>query len=286
MRCLGMRKPAAKENEMIKASREPRLSINLDEDTTPQLEALITVDLVEKVAALADLDDCGAKQHELRQGIITASDAYIQGDLDRQNQRSEKLDNEALDRVTRSAQVLYDALLTLQEYPGIEPRLEQAIRQNHHLYSSKEGLDLSKIINTRRNIFSEFREILVDLQVCAESEINRRPKPSVIEPIAEGDQSIQLETQDELDAGERKWRARSQARKIPKDHALQEFLRAFRPVWEGLTEHPFTEGMHYAETGETVSRLVDCVDIVFCRLAPSTERQEIVTALRKIRCDC
>ncbi len=283
---------------MTEQSDEPRLSVDLDECTDTQLDDLVTVDLVNRVATLATLGEDNADRQALRQGIVAACSAYIDGLWDRQNQRSEKQDNEALERVTRNAQTLYDALLALQDYPGLEPRLEQSIRQNLHLHSPENGFDLSRTINKRRNIFRDFRELLVDLQVCAEDVINRQPKPTILEPIdddenrAEGEGEgegenkkgpIQLERNEELNALKQQWRARLKARRLPKDFALQKFLHAFRPTWEALTDHPFTEGMHYAETGETVSRLVDCVEAILRELAPGTQRTDIVTALRKTR---
>lgn len=268
---------------MTKEVRYPRLNIDLDDDTSPQLEALLTADIMDSVAFLAGLDDCAAKRQDLKEGIIEACEAYIQGYLEQQDQRSEKLDNEALDRVTRSSQALFDALLALQDHPGLERRLEQSIRKRPNLHSLPGNLDLSQIITTRRNIFADVREVLVDLQVCAENVINRRPKPVILEPIGDDGGPIQLDGADDLTAREREWRAKAQARKIPKDHALQEFLRTFRSVWEGLATRPFTEGMHHAETGQTVSWLVDCVEVILRELAPRTQRQEIVTALRKVR---
>jgi len=269
---------------------EPHLNVDLEEDIGPQLEYLVTVNLTNYVATLAKLGKDETDRQVLRQGLIVACKAYVSGHWDEQNQRTKKQDNEALDRATRSAQSLYDALLSLQDHPGLEPRLEQSIRQNQNLYAIEDGFDLSKIINMRRNIFSDFREVLVDLQVCAEHVINRQPKPTILEPIdgnegeGEGEKGpIQLETSEEMEALTQRWRARSQARKFPKDFALQEFLRAFRPTWVALTHHPFTEGMHYVETGETVSPLVDGLEPILRELAPAIRRQDIVTALRKMR---
>lgn len=271
---------------MTDEAHRPRLNIDLDEDTAPQIDAILTANLMESVSFLAGLDDCTAKQKELKGGIIDACEAYIQGYLEQQNQRSEKLDNEALDRVTRSSQALYNALLGLQDHPGLEHRLEQSIRQRPNLQSLTGNLDLSQIITKQRNIFADLREVLIDLQVCAENVINRQPKPVILEPIEDEDHPTQLDGADELAVRESEWRTRSQARKIPKDHALQEFLRTFSLVWEGLTSRPFTEGMHHLETGETASWLVDCVEVILRELDPRIQRQTIVTALRNIRRDC
>lgn len=285
-----MCKPLTRENIVTEQPHEPRLNVDLDEDLDPQLEDLVTVNLTNYVATLANLGKDETDRKILRQGLIVACKAYVRGHWDEQNQRTEKQDNEALDRVTRSSQALYDALLSLQEHPGLEPRLEQSIRLNQNLYSVNGDFDLSQMINVRRNIFSKFREVLVDLQICTEHVINRQPKPTILEPIDgfEGEDedeqgSIQLETSEKMDVLKQQWRARSKARKLPKDFALQEFLHAFRPTWVALTDHPFTEGMHYVEAGETVSTLVDGLEPILRELAPEIRRQDVVTALRKMR---
>lgn len=275
---------------MSEQTHGPRLKLDLDEDLDPQLEGLVTVNLTNYVAALANLGKDETDRKILRQGLIVACKAYVRGHWEEHNQRTEKQDNEALDRVTRSAQALYDALLSLQEHPGLEPRLEQSIRRNQNLYSVNGDFDLSQMINERRNIFSKFREVLVDLQICTEQVINRKPKPTILDPIDgfegkdEDEQGpIQLETSEEIDVLKQRWRAMSQARKFPKGFALQEFLHAFRPTWVALTDQPFTEGMHYVEAGETVSTLVDGLETILRELAPEIRRQDIVTALRKMR---
>ncbi|SIN98853.1 hypothetical protein SAMN05444722_0024 [Rhodovulum sp. ES.010] len=261
----------------------PRLAINMDEESEPQYQELISDELLSEVMAHGDMSDDLETQASLRQGLVVASDAYVTAALERATQRSEKEDNEALDRVTEAAQRLYDALLHLQDYPGLEARVEKAVRRNPHLHEVRNGVTLADMLGTRRNIFASFREVLVDLQICVENTINRKPKPMLLEPDMEGEAPLRLDSEDELEAGMQRWRERSKARKLPKDHALLAFLVSFRPTWLALSGHPFTEGMYYPETGRTVSRLVDAVDAVMQRLDPAVRRSAIVNAVRKVR---
>lgn len=261
----------------------PRLAINLFEEVQPQINALITTDLLDRIIAQGDMSDDAVTRNKLKHGLFEACKAYVDGAHDRAMQHSEKDDNEALDRVTNAAQRLYDALLFLQEHPGLEQQVEQSIRKKDNLHEMPNGVTLADMLGTGRNIFASYRETLVDLQICVEDVINRRPKPVTLEPLVESEVPIRLDSDEELQAGVRRWRERSRVRKFPKDHALAEFLASFKPTWLALSEHPFTEGMYYPETGSTNSRLVDAVAEVLKHLDQDVARSAIVNALRKFR---
>ena len=266
---------------------EKLAGLALDDELEPQLENMFPEDFVEKLADLFDVENDPEARNAFRKGIIQASDAYIDGVFSYANKPSEKQDNKSLDRITLSAQALYDALLDLMDHPDLEPRVEASIRKTGRLYKLPSGIDLSQLIGTRRNIFRGFREILVDLQVCVEDEINRKPEPGFfddLEDLSELDEELfQYASEDILETRMRRWRERSQARKLPKNYPLTQFLLSFQPTWEAVTPHPFSEGMYYPEIRTTVSRLVDCTEAVLSRLAPGTSRQEIITAIRKAR---
>ncbi|WP_139307581.1 hypothetical protein [Rhodovulum sp. ES.010] len=270
---------------MTIAALYPHLAINVDEESEPQYQELISNELLSEVIAHGDMSNDPETQASLRRGLVVASDAYVTAALERATQRSEKEDNAALDRVTEAAQRLYDALLHLQDYPGLEARVEKAVRRNPHLHEVRNGVTLGDMMGTRRNIFANYREVLVDLQICVEDAINRKPKPVLLEPDMEGEAPLRLDSEDELKAETQRWRAQSKVRKFPKDHALLQFLVTFQPTWSALSGHPFTEGMYYPETGRTLSRLVDALETVFRRLDPAVTRSAIVNGLRKVRAD-
>ena len=76
---------------------------------------------------------------------------------------------------------------------------------------------------------------------------------------------------------------RSAAHRLPKDHALQELIASLRGVWLELSAHPFTEGMHHADSGTTISRAADALELIAAIIDPEIDRPQIVTAMRKQR---
>ncbi|MGY9049725.1 hypothetical protein P775_14205 [Puniceibacterium antarcticum] len=261
----------------------PRLAIGPNLPEAEQIEALMTVTLVDEVARHAELTETDGAREALKVGMVESCNAYLRGAWDRENQRPESQDNQALWRVSQAAQTLYDTLLDLQSYPGVEPQLERTIDEYNGLYALAAGTDLSKLTGTRQNIFHEFREILVDLQICAENTANLQPKPQILEAIEGDEKPIRVDTDEKLLERRSEWRKRTKTRKFPKDHAAQEFLRQFRKTWKRLSPHPFTEGMYYGETGQTVSRLVDASHTVLKAIEPGVTRQSIVNSVRKMR---
>ena len=123
---------------------------------------------------------------------------------------------------------------------------------------------------------------MVDLQVCAEKMVNRKPKLDVYAGILDGTGDRQLDQVKDLADRTKKWRNTSATHRIPKDYALQRFLGTFKGLWVSNSEHPFTEGMHYGEIGKTVSPAVDAVQMIMQRLDSKVTRQNIVTAMRKV----
>lgn len=267
---------------MVKTVEEvyPQLKFDLNEELGPQVEAALEVLFPEP----PDLGGQGAECDKiLKLGLREAIAAYVDAAWERASQRSELEENEALDRVGQKIEALYDALLDLLEYPGLEARLERQIRSFPHHYEAVSGVGFPQLIGSERNIFQGFREMLVDLQACAEAEINRKPKPIIIEALEEGEEPLRLDTDEELEEQMRVWRKRSKNRKFEKDHALLEFLRTFKPYWEQATPHPFTEGMHYREIGGTLSTLVGFLERTMELVDGGVTNANLVTSIRKLR---
>lgn len=260
----------------------PDLGFDLDEDLEPQVETLLAGGLSDYVARRVGVTE-GGDIARLNTGLYTAIEAYVNGALERAGQRTESDENDALERVSQKVQGLYDVLLDLADYPGLETRLERAIRTFPHHHQLTSGVDLPQIVGNRRNIFQEFREVLVDLQACAEAEINRKPKPVVLEATEDGEDPIRLDSDADIEEQMREWRQRSRDRKFEKDHALLEFLRAFKPYWQDLSHHPFTHGMYYIELRDTLSPLVDVLELIMRRVDGAVTRANITSSLRKLR---
>lgn len=252
------------------------------EEYGQRLESFITHEMVSEILALVGMKE-EAQIAQLKDGIFRAYDAYIHGQFDHDNQRSEKEENDALERVTQSAQVLYDDLLNLCDFPGLEPRIEQSIKTCPNLLQLSHGVDLSNIIGSKRNIFRNLREVLVDLQVCTENTMNKAPKRAVIESDLDASPPIFIETEEEYGARKVKWRARSKRRKFPRDYALQEFIASFGPTWQNLSNAPYSEGMYYTEASQTFSEAIDCLEIILRDFAPKICRQNLVTSFRNLR---
>ncbi|SFH52608.1 hypothetical protein SAMN04488020_12013 [Palleronia marisminoris] len=260
----------------------PRLAINLDEDTDLQIEAILGPALIDEVAQHADVPQDGEQRGVLRDGLRRAFEAYVDACSEREGQRSEKEDNRALNRVAKAAGQLEAALLDLQEFPGVEARLERSIRNRPTPLAHSESLDLPKLIGTRRNIFADIRDMLIDLQVYGEDAVNREPHPVWIGAVESGESAFRFDSDEELEERRKAWRARSNERKFPKDHAIQEFLRTFRPTWDALSPHPFTHGMYHKDAKQTVSRLVDASHLSLQKIDGAVTRQAITTAVRKL----
>ncbi len=260
----------------------PSLNYDWNDAHSPQLEKLTNVELVQEVAHFAGVTSDVTSKGGLKNALVAAIDGYIDGVSQRVRQCTEAEDNEALDRASKKANELSDALSDLIGHPGLEERVEQSIRNCGTLYEHKGGKPLVDILQARRNIFQPFREILVDLQVCTEREINRKPKPTYIDEF-EGDNAVRLDTDEELEQEMQLWRKRSKERKLPKDYALKMLLEAIRPYWVKNSFHPFSEGMYHKDQRQTISNLVDAIEAITSRLDPSVTRQRIVNTIRNMR---
>lgn len=259
----------------------PNLQLDRDEDLAPQIEAILDACFADK--SLFEEGRTSEHNQALDAVLREAIYAYVFGSTDREMQRSETEENEILDRVSQKAEGLYDVLLQLLEYPGLEARLESRIRSFPHHYEFENGVSLPQLISKRRKIFKGFREIIVDLRACVEAEINRKPKPEIIDGVDDGEEPIRLDTDEELEERMRDWRQRSKDRKFPKDHALLEFLRVFKPFWDQHSSFYFSEGMHYREFGDTLSPLVDFLEKILSHVDGDISRTNIVGSVRKIR---
>jgi hypothetical protein len=259
----------------------PKLQLDLDEDLSPQIEAVLDACLADE--ALLGEDRTSERGQALEAVLRKAINAYASGALERVWQRSETEENEVLDRLTQKVDGLYDILLQLLEYPGLENRLENRIRSFRHHYEFKNKMSLPEFIGEQPKIFKGIREMIVDLQACVEAEINRKPKPEIIGGVEEGEKPIRLDTDEELEERMREWRQRSKDRKFPKDHALLKFLRVFKPYWDQYSPFEFSEGMYYRELGDTLSPLVAFLEEILSHVDGDITRQNIVGSVRKIR---
>lgn len=237
---------------MTQTERMPPAWVTND-DIEP--EDLVRPELLERFTAIAGFPTGKATQSALSAALDAFRDAYL--DLDAMH--PESAENKALEAAAANAGKLYDDLLALQDYPGIEARLERTISTFPRLYELEDGKTLRDLLSTRRNIFRTYRELLVDLQACLELTSNRKPKHQVLDGL-DGEGPIDLDTDEAFAERMKDWRARSKARSLPKEYALHAFLRTLRPYWEAHSPYPFTEGMHYKEANQTISYLVDAVE--------------------------
>jgi hypothetical protein len=246
------------------------------------VEGLVTPKLVENVVFLAGISDDDETLNLTALALTEALKAFKWAWFNQDDLHSESAENKALEEAASNAAKLYDNLSMLQDYSGLEGRLEDTIKKLPTLYKLDDGQTLRNLISTGQNIFAAYRELLVDLQVCLEGTSNRQPKRHILEGF-DGEDPIDLETDEEFASRMQEWRARSKARALPKEHALQEFLKTLRPFWEANSVHPFTEGMHFKEANQTISNLVDAVESIMAVASPRTSRSQIVTAIREVR---
>ena len=238
------------------------------------IETLVTPVLVKTVNIFAGISPNEASLNATRLALTGALQDFKGALFDLGDLHSESTENKVLEEAARNAAKLYSNLLFLQDYPGVEARLEGTIKELPTHYKLDDGKTLRDLISTGQNIFGAYRELLVDLQVCLERTSNRKPKRNLYEGF---------ETEQEFTNRMKEWRIRSKARALPKDHALREFIKALRPFWEENSVHPFTEGMYFKEANQTISNLVDVVECVMAVAFPSATRSQIVTAIREVR---
>lgn len=266
---------------MVDNKLYPFLLFDLNEATEPQLDRIVSDEFVLTILPLFHLDPNEIEKEGFKTALQESVTAYIYGALERSKYKSEKADNEALERATNKAQQLYDALLYLADHPFLEQKIVKEIKGSKTLYNEPNGKTLADMLSGDRNCFSHFRELLVDLQIGIEGAINKKPKPVIIEGF-DGSNELRLDTDGELTSKTEAWRKISSERRLTADHALLQLLISLRIYWLSNSPHPYTEGMHHKEQGHTISNAVDIVEAVMKRLDPAVTRQKIVTALRKI----
>ncbi len=234
----------------------------------------------------------------VREAHYEAFEAYATGQFERAGFQSEKAANAMLHRVSKDAEQLMSSLGSLYEFEETQSKLVREIRSNKTKYIRSDGLKLAATLDeeSRDNPLFSLRQLLSDLYISAERARNRKPqKPAFhyapkTHPNGEPDmdkleQAVRDRKWDATDSFEndmRRWKTRSQAHKVPKDHALQCFLRKFQSAWTSLSPHPFTHGHNYGGIIQNVSRTVDAVELSFSQHDHKFTRQNIVTAIRKI----
>lgn len=236
------------------------------------VESLVTPAIVETFIGIAGISRDDDSLNATKLALTEALKEFKLGRFNHDDLQTESFENKALEDAAKNAARLDHDLLVLQDYPGVEARLEATIKENLSLYKLNDGKTLRDFISTDYNIFFAYRQLLQDLRSCLERTSNRKPIPCEY-----------FDTDEEFASRMKEWRARSKARALPKDHALHEFLKALRPFWEANSVHPFTEGMHFKEANQTISNLVDAVECVMAVAFPSTSRSQIVTAIREVR---
>ncbi|NIZ63438.1 hypothetical protein DL239_20965 [Sedimentitalea sp. CY04] len=258
------------------AASYPSLTFDLTEDTEDQFNRIIPEEVIVRFSRFLDLPN-----EDGRAILLEAVEAFISGVNDRFEQRPEKQDNAALTKVASKAEQLSEALLALIDHPNLEAQLEERIRGFHALAETQNGATLPDLIDTRRNIFREFRDLLVDLQACTEATCNHQPKQTDYADLFEGEGLPTPQQQFHRDTSE--WKRRSQARKLGRDHPLQCFLLSILPHWKAHVVHPFTEGMYFKELEGNLSPTFAELHPIIVRIDPKITRQHVANSIRKLR---
>lgn len=257
--------------------------IDLKSKIEPQIDPLVSDETLARAAYVSRLEPDEETLKVLRKGLHEAIETMVDGILQLKNTRPEKQENKALERVSREASHLYEAISDLMEFGHTEDKLYKEVMSCQTLATGPNGESLKDILTKEKNPFFYLREIIVDLEVCAEQAINRMPNldPESVEfhnAISQAETGESYETVTTM-----RYKARSKAYQTPKDLPLQNFLKSFGATWSALTQEPFSEGMHYSELGKTSSRGVDAAKVILDCIVPDVTRPMIVTALRKIR---
>ena len=282
MRCLGMWEHGNQMNSPLPHAFQD-LRIDATEEIEPQIALLVSDELLAEVAEVSLLSPTNDVIAKLRAALNEAVGHMLDGVSDVSNAQSQKDENRALERVGREASHLYDALSDLMEYGKTESKLRSEIMSCRTLARAPSDIDLTDLLTEPNNPFFYLRDLVADLQECAERAINKAPKAD-----PEWDDFLDQVYREEGGESYTEKRAsdyaeRSKAHRTPKDLPLQNFLRRFGQSWEEMTGQPFTEGMYHAEVGETVSRGVDAAMLLLRPFLPRATRPMIVTALRKVR---
>jgi hypothetical protein len=123
--------------------------------------------------------------------------------------------------------------------------------------------------------------MLIDLQTCAEATTNRKPnREDYSDDFVFGDAPT---AEQQYNRAEATWKRRSKARNLGADHPLQCFLLTVYPYWVKHSDHPFSEGMYFAEIGETISPVISVLHPILSKIDSEITPQNIATAIRKLR---
>jgi hypothetical protein len=258
------------------AAQLPTLRFKLSEHPEAQFDGLIPPEAVQAFANALSIAATDA-----RDILCYATEAYLGGTWDRFAQKSEKQDNAALTKVASDAARLEGALSALIDHPNLEPQLEARIRSFETLASNASGQTLPDLMGRQHNIFHFVREMLIDLQACAEETCNHKPKR------ADYDDAFQMQgfptAQESFDVDTAEYKRRSKARKLGDGHALQCLLLAIHPHWLTHTGQPFSEGMYFKEIKGTLSPTIAALHPIAALIDTSITPQRIATAIRTLR---
>lgn len=242
-----------------------------------------------ELAGLMELEETQSNIAALRAGHHRAFAAFMAGQSERDNFQPLKAENARLERVAKDAERLWASLGALYEFGQTQERLAQEVRDIPTHHTTPEGQTLAALLSERpNNPFFDLRALLSDLGMSAKRAIIAKPKkntpigpdfdPSEIEarllamdPNYRGDDASNLAL----------WHQRSEVHKFSGEDALCRFVAVFKPVWEALSPHPFTQGHYYDKIGHSPSRTVAALALSLSRHAPDMTEQNIVTALRK-----
>lgn len=249
-------------------------------------------------AALLGVPNTPDAISSLRDVLTGVAAAYSEGAHLRLNAKSEKAQNAALEKVADKAEDLYTALMGLFEFGGCEERLlEEIMRYSYTPGSSTDMLQKLMPLD-KGNPIMRLRDLITDVAVAAEDamtrETSRRPGIDLAAVIVKADGLPESEyprlrakfDEEDRPSNERKnqeRRERAAKHRISKDHALKLMLTELGACWPELSDRPFTEGMHHADQGTTVSLAVDLVEMMLAELDPKVPRSQITTTLRKVR---
>lgn len=248
---------------------------------------------------LADLMGFAPTQEALsalRQGHYRAYSAFMDGHWELTQFQNLKAENARLDRVAKDAEKLFQSLVALYEFGQAQTKLKSEIENNPTRVVGPNGQTLASLLDQNRpdNPLFTFREFISDLMISAKRAQISKPK-SIPMPTFDNDGDIDLDAlgawvleKDFTSAGDQtadliRWKERSAAHKLPKDHAILEFVRVFKTVWEVLSPHPFTQGHYYEKIGHDPSYTVTALKWCFAVHAPEVTGQRIVTAIRKVQ---
>ena len=250
-----------------------------DEHSREQFDAVFGLTFISELSSVMGLKPNAKEVDNIRDGLYATIETYLDGRYDQTNHQPEKAENKALAKVAAKSWELNEALLDLCGFGQTDKKLADEIRKFEAFTPGSSPSVLNSLLTDHPTIPLLFiREMIVDLSVAAENTINRQPKHD--DELAglfgeAGENRVEAET--------RRWRERSAAHRLPGDYALLQFICGFRRLWVEHSDLPFTEGMHHADIGTTVSHAVDAIEMVFARLDATIDRTGIITAMRKAR---